>query len=417
LARRLPPALAERDYRFFLAALFTSGFGSQMVQVAIGWQVYALHESAFDLGLIGLVEFVPLLALALPAGHLADRFSRRNLMAVSLALEGLTTSLLIVVSLAGARTLWPFLALAAAIGAAAALGAPPQRALPASLIPVELLASAMALRSVAGQTAVVAGPALGGLLFALSPVVPYATATAMVAGGLACTLAMSEPAKRSGTMAPGFRSVLAGIRFIRAAPVILGAITLDLFAVLFGGAIALAPLFARTILHTGPFGLGLLRSAPAVGALAAATILTRKPLRYAAGRTLLVVVAAFGVCMIVFGLSRSLPLSLGALAVSGFVDMFSVNIRSTTVALATPDALRGRVLAVENVFISASNELGAFESGAGAALLGAVPAVIVGGAITIALAAIWRWVFPALAAVERMEELTPVAVETGPDAT
>ena len=386
-----------------------------MVQVAIGWQVYALHESAFDLGLIGLVEFVPLLALALPAGHLADRFSRRNLMAVSLALEGLTTSLLIVVSLAGARTLWPFLALAAAIGAAAALGAPPQRALPASLIPVELLASAMALRSVAGQTAVVAGPALGGLLFALSPVVPYATATAMVAGGLACTVAMREPPARSGTMAPGLGSVLAGIRFIRAAPVILGAITLDLFAVLFGGAIALAPLFARTILHTGPFGLGLLRSAPAVGALAAAAVLTRKPLRYPAGRTLLVVVAAFGACMIVFGLSRSLPLSLGALAVSGLVDMFSVNIRSTTVALATPDALRGRVLAVENVFISASNELGAFESGAAAALLGAVPAVVVGGAITIALAAIWRWVFPALAAVDRMEELIPVALETGPD--
>ena len=386
-----------------------------MVQVAIGWQVYALHESAFDLGLIGLVEFVPLLALALPAGHLADRFSRRNLMAISLALEGLTTSLLIVVSLAGARTLWPFLALAAAIGAAAALGAPPQRALPASLIPVELLASTMALRSVAGQTAVVAGPALGGLLFALSPVVPYATATAMVAGGLACTVAMREPPARSGTMAPGLGSVLAGIRFIRAAPVILGAITLDLFAVLFGGAIALAPLFARTILHTGPFGLGLLRSAPAVGALAAAAVLTRKPLRYPAGRTLLVVVAAFGACMIVFGLSRSLPLSLGALAVSGLVDMFSVNIRSTTVALATPDALRGRVLAVENVFISASNELGAFESGAAAALLGAVPAVVVGGAITIALAAIWRWVFPALAAVDRMEELIPVALETGPD--
>jgi sugar phosphate permease len=388
-----------------------------MVQVAIGWQVYALHESAFDLGLIGLVEFIPLLALALPAGHLADRFSRRNLMAVSLALEGLTTSLLIVVSLAGGRTLWPFLALAAGIGAAAALGAPPQRALPASLIPAELLASAMALRSVAGQTAVVAGPALGGLLFALGPVVPYATATAMVAGGLACTVAMREPPARSGTMAPGLGSVLAGIRFIRAAPVILGAITLDLFAVLFGGAIALAPLFARTILHTGPFGLGLLRSAPAVGALAAAAILTRKPLRYAAGRTLLVVVAAFGVCMIVFGLSHSLPLSLGALAAGGFVDMFSVNIRSTTVALATPDALRGRVLAVENVFISASNELGAFESGAAAALLGAVPAVVVGGAITIALAATWRRFFPALAAVERMEELIPVAVETGPDAT
>jgi hypothetical protein len=331
-------------------------------------------------------------------------------MAASLALEAATTSLLIVISLEGAHSLWPFLLLAAGIGGATALGAPPQRALPASLIPTELIASAMAVRSTVWQASVVLGPAFGGLLFAAGPVVPYAVATALVAGGLVCMLAMGEP-PRSPAAAPGLESVLAGIRFIRAAPIILGAISLDLFAVLFGGAIALAPLFARTILHTGPLGLGILRSAPAVGALAAGVLLTRRPLRRDAGRTLLVVVAAFGACMVVFGLSRSLPLSLAVLAISGFVDMFSVNIRSTTVALATPDGLRGRVLAVENVFISASNELGAFESGLAAALLGAVTAVVAGGIITVGLAAAWRFVFPALADVDRMEELVPVTGE------
>jgi predicted MFS family arabinose efflux permease len=334
-------------------------------------------------------------------------------MAVSAALQALTTSLLILVSLDGARALWPFLALATAIGAATVLGAAPQRALPAALAPTELLSSAMALRSVIFQLAVVTGPALGGFLFALGPVVAYATASAILLAGLACTVAMHEPPAQPGSSTPGLGGVLAGIRFIRAAPVILGAISLDLFAVLFGGATALAPLYARTILHTGPLGLGLLRSAPALGAIVAGAILTRRPLRRPAGRTLLLVVAAFGASMIVFGLSRSMPLSLAALAVSGFVDMFSMNIRAMAVALATPDALRGRVLAVENVFIGASNQLGAFESGVAAALLGAVAAVVAGGVVTIGLAAVWRWVFPDLARIGRLEDLVPEALETG----
>jgi predicted MFS family arabinose efflux permease len=396
--------------------VLANGVGSQIVAVAVGWQVYAIHRSAFDLGLIGLAEFVPQLTLALPAGQLADRFSRRGLMAVSAALEALTTSLLILVSLEGARELWPFIVLAGAIGAAVVLGAPPGRALPAALAPPELLASALAIRSVTFQLAVVAGPALGGFLFATGPVVAYAASTALLLAGLVCTVLMRVPAAQPRVDTPGLGGVLAGIRFIRRAPVILGAISLDLFAVLFGGAIALAPLYARTILHTGPLGLGLLRSAPALGAVAAGAILARRPLRRAAGRTLLVVVAAFGASMVVFGLSRSLPLSLAALAVSGFVDMFSMNIRATAVALATPDALRGRVLAVENVFIGASNELGAFESGAAAALLGPVSAVVAGGALTIGLAAVWRWLFPALARVGRLEELRPVPDGEGGDA-
>jgi hypothetical protein len=210
-----------------------------------------------------------------------------------------------------------------------------------------------------------------------------------------------------GEPPPRLQSLLAGIRFVRRTPVLLGAITLDLFAVLFGGAVALLPVFARSVLHTGPVGLGLLRSAPAVGALIAGVILARRPLQGHAGRTLLVVVGIFGVSMVVFGLSTSFLLSAAALAVSGFADMFSMNIRSTTVALATPDALRGRVNAVEMVFISASNELGAFESGVAASLIGAVPAVVLGGVATIALAAVWAKVFPPLARIDRLEELRP----------
>jgi hypothetical protein len=267
----------------------------------------------------------------------------------------------------------------------------------------------MAYRSMAGQAAVVAGPAVGGLLFALRPELVYALAAALLMGGLACVLALRSPrvlAAASERM-PGLTGLLAGIGFIRRTPVLFGAISLDLFAVLFGGAVALLPVFARSILHTGPAGLGLLRSAPAVGALLAGIMIARRPLGRNAGRTLLLVVALFGASMIVFGLSRWFLLSLVALAVSGFADMISMIIRSTTSALATPDPLRGRVNSVENVFISASNELGAFESGVAAALFGPVTAVVAGGVITIAVAAAWPRLFPALARVDRLEDVRP----------
>jgi len=380
-----------------------------MVAVAVGWQVYAIHRSAFDLGLIGLAEFVPLPLLALPAGQLADRFPRGLLFAASTIAEALVAGLLLLVTLHGARQLWPFVALAGLTGVTQAFGTPAARSLTPQLVPEELLASALALRSIAGQTATVAGPAAGGLLFALRPEAVYGTAVGLLV--FATALLLGLPARRDapvdGESPARLESLLGGIRLIRATPVILGAITLDLFAVLFGGAVALLPLFARSILHTGPIGLGILRSAPAVGALIAGLRLARRPLGGRAGRTLLVVVGTFGVSMIVFGLSRWFWLSALALAVSGFVDMFSMNIRSTTVALATPDGLRGRVNAVEGVFISASNELGAFESGAAAALLGAVPAVVGGGAVTVALALAWHRVFPELARVDRLEDVRP----------
>jgi MFS family permease len=410
LRARLPAALRGRNYFLLWWSLLFESFGIQMVAVAIGWQVFAVHRSAFDLGLVGLFEFVPLLLLSLPAGQLADRMSRRLLFAAALGLNATVALALLAVTIGGATELWPFLALAAGNGVAAALANPAARALGPSLVSSELLPSALALRSIAFQSGTVVGPALGGLLFAIDAELVYAVAAAMLLLGVVAVLMIREPAEGTNAAArpaPSLKTLFAGIGFIRHTPVMLGAITLDLFAVLFGGAVALLPLFARDILHTGPLGLGILRSAPAVGALLAGVILTRRPVVSRTGTTLLVVVGAFGIATVVFGLSKSFPLSVAALAIAGFVDMFSVNIRSTIAIVASPNELRGRVTAVESVFISASNELGAFESGVAAALLGAVPAVVAGGVITIALAAVWPWLFPDLAKIDRIEELRP----------
>jgi predicted MFS family arabinose efflux permease len=387
------------------------GLGAQMVAVAIGWQVYEIDRNPFHLGLVGLAEFLPLPLLALPAGHLADRLPRRLVFVGELALLMVVAAFLIVVTLAGASTLWPFLGLAGALGVASAVGSPASRALPPTLVPTEILAAALALRSTAVQGAIVVGPAVGGVLFAVRAELVYVASVVLFAAALVCVLALREPrVPRRRDDDVGLESVLQGIAFIRRTPVLLGAISLDLVAVLLGGAVALLPLFARDVLHVGPEGLGLLRSAPAVGALIAGVMLTRRPLRRRVGRTLLVVVGVFGASMLVFGLSRSFALSLFALAVSGFADMISMNIRATVVAMATPEELLGRVNAVEMVFISASNELGAFESGAAAALVGAVPAVVVGGALTICAALAWPLLFRELDQVDGFETLRPEAV-------
>ena len=400
----LPPALVHQDFRRLWTSMLCSGLALQMAQVAIGWQVYSIRHSALDLGLIGLAEFVPVPLLALPAGQLADRLPRVGVVIVTGFGDAAVMGLLLVVTLHGATQVWPFLALAALTGTIAALGNPAGRSLTPELVPADLLTGALALRSIAGQVSTIGGPALGGLLFALHPEVVYATAIALLVASSLILLRVKRPeaVARSASEPAGLHTLFAGIRFIRATPVLLGAITLDLFAVLFGGAVALLPLYAKSILHTGPFGLGVLRSMIAVGALLAGFRLARRPLRGNAGRTLLVVVGGFGASMVVFGLSHSIWLSGAALAASGFFDMYSMNIRQTIVALATPNRLLGRVNAVEGVFIGASNELGAFESGAAAALVGAVPAVVAGGALTIALALIWPRVFPQLAAVDRL---------------
>jgi MFS family permease len=411
--RRLPPALRERDFAFLWSAILASGFAEQMVAVGVGWQVYAIHRNPLDLGLVGLAEFIPLPLLALPAGQLADRLPRKLIAAFALLLSAGIAAGLVVVTLHGAHAVWPFFALAAASGVGNAIGWPAVRALTPELVPTDLLPGAMALRSIAGQVAVVAGPAAGGLIFAAEPALVYVVAAVLNGVALVLLLFVRRRAylrEVEGEGPPGLESLIAGVRFVLRTRMLLGAIALDLFAVLFGGATALLPVFARSILHVGPVGLGILRTAPAVGALVAAVILTRRPLRFPAGPTLIAVVAVFGASMVVFGFSRWLPLSLAALAVSGFVDMISMNIRSTTVALVTPNELRGRVGAVEMVFISASNQLGAFESGAIASLVGSVTAVVGGGIATIAIALSWTRLFPALSRMGRLEDLRPEPV-------
>ena len=385
----------------------------QMAQVAIGWQVFHIRHQVLDLGLVGLAEFIPLPLLALPAGHLADRLSRRMLLAVATALDTAVIGGLLAFTLLGPRVVWPFFVLAFGTGIASALGAPAGRAMTPSLVPPEMLSPALAMRSVAFQISGIAGPALGGFLFFVRPDLVYEVSAALSFAALVCILGMRAGREPASDEAPGLKSVFDGIRLIRRTPVMLGAISLDLFAVLLGGAVALLPVFASDVLHVGKIGLGLLRSAPAVGALVASVILVRRPIGRLAGRKMLGVVATFGVCMVVFGLSRSMWLSLLALTVSGGVDLVSVVLRSTILPMVTPDELRGRVNAVEMVFISASNELGAFESGVAAALIGAVPAVVLGGIATIVIAAAWTRLFPSLASVDRLDELRPVYASPG----
>jgi MFS family permease len=391
----------------------------QMLEVAIGWKVYAQHNSALDLGWIGLAEFAPMFVLAIPAGHLADRLPRRLVFAMAL-LVGVAVGVgLAVLSRSSDSSVLPYLALAAGAGTVTAIGTPAARAMPPALVSAELLPSAMTLRSIASQSAQVLGPALGGVLYAVSPTLVYLlSASICLLASASVVMIRARPvagvAGSDAPAAPGIDSVLEGLRFVGRTQMLLGAILLDLLVVLFGGAVALLPIFARSILHVGPEGLGILRAAPAVGALLAAALITRRPLVRKAGRLLLLVVGIYGGSIVVFGLSRIFVLSLAMLAISGFADMFSMNIRSTMVVLATPDRLRGRVSAVEMVFISASNQLGGFESGLAASLVGTVPAVVGGGVITVTIALAWRRCFPAVAKIDRLQEIRP-ACEPGPE--
>jgi MFS family permease len=405
-----------RDYRLWWLALLGMGISLQMMEVAIGWEVYAQHRSALDLGWIGLAEFVPLFVLALPAGQLADRVSRRLIFAASLLMGAGVGVGLALISGAGVTSIIPYLALAVGSGTAMAIGTPAARAMSPTLVPVDLLQSAMTLRSIATQSAQVAGPALGGLIYGTSPSLVYLLAAGACLLATGCVMAMrsGEAADVADGVAPtrGVGNLIEGLRFVRHTQVLLGAILLDLLAVLFGGAVGLLPIFARSILHVGAAGLGVLRAAPAVGALVGAAVITRRPIGGRAGRLLLTVVLLYGACIVVFGLSRFYPLSLAALAVSGFVDLYSMNIRSTTVALASPNRLRGRVNAVEMVFISASNQLGYFESGLAASLVGTIPAVVGGGVMTMLIALSWARIFPALADVDRLEQIRPESEAT-----
>ncbi|MGV7029914.1 MFS transporter [Methylobacterium symbioticum] len=385
------------DFRLFCAARFLSGLAYQMQAVAIGWFVYDLTRSALALGLVGLAGFLPAMLAALVTGHVADTYDRRLVAAISFAVQACASFGLLAYALSGAPAAWPVYALVIVVGTARAFANPSLQALLPTLVSRDLFGAAIAWNSSLWQSSSVMGPALGGLLYAAGPAVVFGGAGASFALACLCVGAVRfRPAPVSERPRVSWATLSAGLHYIRSQPVVLGAISLDLFAVLFGGATALLPVFAAEVLHVGPLGLGALRSMPAAGAVAMAVLLAYRPLRRHAGVRMLRAVAVFGLAIVVFGLSTSLPLSMLCLLVTGAADMVSVYVRQTFVQGETPDAMRGRVAAVNTVFIGASNELGEFESGLLAAAIGAVPAVVAGGVMTMLIAVAWGRLFPAL---------------------
>jgi len=383
--------------RFWLARLSGTA-ANQMLMVAIGWQMYDLTGSAWDLGLVGLLQFLPALLLVLVAGHAVDRYHRARIFAACMAGQALVALVLVAAGAQGWTSRELLLGLSVAIGTFKAFQLPAQQAVVPLLVPAEVLPRALAFSSAGNQGAIIVGPALGGFIYVAGAPALYAVCVLLF--GLA-SLGVAGVRYAHAPRAPqaiSAETLLAGVSFVWHRPVVLGAISLDLFAVLLGGATALLPMFAKDVLHVGPWGLGLLRAAPAAGALALSIALTRWPIARRAGHVMLGAVGVYGVATLVFGLSTNLLLSIAALAVSGAADMVSVVVRQSLVQLETPDEMRGRVSAVNAVFIGASNQLGEFESGVTAALLGPVGSVVLGGLGSIAIAALWVKLFPALAA-------------------
>lgn len=400
------PLRHHTPFKLFWCANVASTIALQMQIVAVGWQVYQLTHSAFDLGIVGLVQFIPSLFLVFVVGHVADKHDRRNVARISALVEASAAALLALGSIGGWLNREIIFAIVFVIGAGRAFSKPTMSAMLPSLMPPALLPRAVAGSASATQFAIIIGPAVGGFLYVAGPAVVYTSSCVLfVACSLLLTLIKRPPqaapvaAKPTGA---SLSSVFAGLAFIRSKPAIFGAISLDMFAVLLGGATALLPVYAHDILHTDSTGLGLLRSAPAVGALAVALFLARSPLHGRVGRTMFIAVGVFGLATIVFGLSTSFALSLLALVVLGASDMFSVVVRTSFVQLETPDEMRGRVSAVNSVFIGTSNQLGEFESGLTAAWFGAVPAVLIGGIGTILIVLLWARLFPALYKVDRL---------------
>ncbi|WP_411959122.1 MFS transporter [Pseudomonas sp. s4] len=386
---------------FWLARVFTAS-GFQMLTVAIGWHLYQLTGNVLDLGLVGLVEFAPRVLFMLHTGHVADRYDRRKVAALCQSLQGLIALALALGSATDNVTRELIFALAFLLGATRSFEMPATQALLPNVVPAGLFPRAVAASASATQSATIVAPAVGGFLYAFGSIWVYGPTVALYA--IACVLTLSLQAR--GQVAQRGRasieSLLAGIRFIRSRPDILGAISLDLFAVLLGGATALLPVFAKDILLTGPLGLGLLRSAPAVGALLMSLWLARFPFERNVGRTMFTAVGVFGVATIAFGLSTSFWFSLAVLVVLGAADMISMVIRGAFVQLETPDEMRGRVSAVNGLFIGASNQLGEFESGVTAHWFGTVPAVVLGGVGTLLVTGVWIKLFPTLAKRDRL---------------
>jgi len=392
--------LRNRNLSFYLSARFLGTLAVQMQSVAVGWQVYQITHSLFDLGLIGLAQFAPFLALILWAGHVADTHDRRFIVLLCMATQLLCSGLLLAFTLSGSSVVWPVFAVLVLFGSARAFMMPASQAVLRNLVPLQDFSQAVALSSSSFQVAVIAGPVLGGLLYVFGPRVVYLSAAALLALSV-LLMAGTRSAPQAKNRAPvSWHTLLEGLRFVWSRPIVLGAISLDLFAVLFGGATALLPAYAHDVLHAGPSSLGVLRTAPGAGAALCSMLLTFRPIERRVGAWMFGGVALFGLSTVVMGLTSSFAVALAALFLLGAGDMVSVYIRHLLVQYETPDEIRGRVSAVNAVFIGASNELGEFESGLTASWFGLVRAIIFGGAATLVVTGTWMKLFPVLSRMD-----------------
>lgn len=397
--------LQNKSLRLLIAARVSTNFAYQMLSVAIAWQMYSMTQSAFYLGLVGLVQFLPMFLLSLLVGHLADRYDRRRIISISQIVESICILILAFGSYRGWITKETFLLLIFLIAVAHSFQGPPMQALLPNIVSRDIFPRAAALMSSVSQFAVITGPAVGGMLYSFGSTLVYVlVATLLIISGIIISLISIKKAEIKPEPA-SLKSLFAGIGFIKSRPIVLGAISLDLFAVLFGGATALLPIYASKILMIGSFGLGVLRSAPAVGALLMSLFLAKNPLKQKVGRTMFSAVVCFGLATMVFAVSKSVIVSFLALFVLGASDVISVVIRSTLVQMETPDYMRGRVSSVNMLFVGTSNQLGEFESGLTASLFGTVPAVLIGGIGTVTVVMLWMKLFPSLLEINKFEDI------------
>jgi len=400
-------AFTHPDFAVYQLARFFIVAGLEMQSVAVGWQIYEITKRPLDLGLVGLAQFTPGILLFLVSGHAADRFDRRKLLIACYAGFSICSGLLLFSALRGMHAIYPIYSVVVLIGVVRSFNGPVSRAMLPQIVPQEHFQNAVAWNGSVNQCGTILGPSLGGLIYAVSkgPSAVYTMAMLAAVGAIICMVRIRLRVKARPREQFTLKTILAGLHYIRERKIVLGSISLDLFAVLLGGAVALLPVYAREILKTGPWGLGLLRSSPAIGAVSMAVLIAHRPLRSRIGATMLWCEAGFGIFTILFGISRSLIFSMLALLFVGAMDMVSVVVRGTLVQLATPDEMRGRVNAVEMIFIGASNEVGQFESGLTAQWLGAVPAVVLGGIGTLIVTALCAWSFPEL---RRVDQITSI---------
>jgi MFS family permease len=412
-ARAGRAAFTHPAFVLFQIARFLIVSAMEMQAVAVGWQVYEITKRPLDLGLVGLAQFLPAIVLFPVSGHASDRYERRNVLTVCYAGFAVCFALLLALAWRGVHSIAAIYVVLVLLGVFRSFNGTASRAILPQLVPEEHFPNAVAWNATMFQAATILGPSFGGLLYALfgGPSAVYATATITAIGAFVSTFRIKPETKARPREPVTFKTVFAGLDFIWRKKLILGAISLDLFAVLLGGAVALLPVYAREILHTGPWGLGLLRTAPGVGAAMMAVALAHRPLRGRAGPTLLWAVAGFGVLTIIFGVSRSLTVSLIALLLLGASDMISVIIRATLTQLATPDEMRGRVTAVDMIFIGTSNEFGQFESGVTAQWFGTVHAVVLGGIGTLVVIGLWTWLFPELRGAGELSSIKSLQLE------